>query len=878
MAEEEQARVSPQLSKAQRDWLKAGAKLPELFTLRKGYSTVVFRIIGRRADGVVPESGSRMGMKGFVLKVQDPEDDTVYAAKFCVAEDYDGPRTELSEARLASKLRPAGRLFAVPIHHGRVERFEGMPGTQTEFVCFISEWIDGQTLEGWCRQRKESLTGEFIIRVAKDVSTAITYLSRKDLKHDDLHWGNVMIRPPEPDLIVTAGGENEYSVCIIDLGSLKPYEQTTNKSKDDHLSMVQILHQLYNAAWQSRRLVAASPQFFTAFQAVLVALLDEDPLRHFPRPEHLSDALNKVEATLNTDASLEPRAFEPFEGISAEHLADDETLLALFNDSLPWFRDILEAKPVVLMGPRGCGKSMLFRYMSAPTQAKAVGRSKAEMLKGFGVYVSCATHLQNNLVWIAREEGRAKTLAHPIATYFQLVVVRELMRAISQVYRDSASRKRFDLREPVLDKWVQWIDHQFPEPIETPRLPEETRAAHFIEDLDRARLQVHKDMLRGTANSLILSDGFLGSVTEKLAELNPVFQREPIIFLLDDYTESRLHKDIQATVNRIVFERRASHYFKISCERMGFDARDSDGIKIDSAREYHETDAGQHAVEDCKPRDAEAFLTALIDQRLEKAGWKGRCSTLIGSSSPYDDDRKLAGYIREEASRQGRRFYYFGTAHLARLWSGDIATTLQIVKDMCIQANVQPHTVTRISNADQHSSIVAISKAYRSRIKDLHPLGLQLSRILDAFGVMARTVLVEGLLNAQKEPRRLYRLEMTLPKTEPFVSQLEQLNKDVGPIAKELLRRSVFHPLRESRGKEGPATTTIRWEMRNIFRPAFGLSLEKSESYLDIKAMDQMVELLLQPAAYLEKRTLSYTMGRKQDRSTGSLFGEGELS
>lgn len=863
--------ATSELSQKQRTWLTSVAEFPESFVLAKtSGTTVVLRVLERNAIGRVEGVSRRMGRKGFVLKVEDSDDGSVYAAKLCVPEDYDNQRTEVDEAKLAAKLRPAGDLFAIPFHAGRVQRFPGMPGPQEELVCFVSEWVEGKTLEDWCSKEGRRLSGEFIVDVAETIARAITFLERKELKHDDLHWGNVMIRPKHPDLVMTEAEEKEVSLCVIDMGSLKPLSQANKKSKDDYLSMVHILYQLYNIAWQQRSLATAAPLFFRRFKVLLENLLDEDPSRHYPSSELLIAALEELRAALASDVAVHERQFDPFEGISAEHLADDETLLALFNRSLPWFRYMMEAKPVVLMGPRGCGKSMLFRYLSAPTQAKARASGKVDSVDGFGVYVSCATHLQNNLVWIGREAGRAKRNAHQISTFFQLVVARELMRSIGAVWRDKAARKRYDLRDNVLGQWIDWVEHQFKNPVETLHLPSEPRILHYADDLDRLRIQIHKEMLRGEPPSEVLSDGFIGDITEKLCDLNPAFRAHPIIFLLDDYTENRLGAEVQSVLTRIVFERRASHYFKVSCERMGLTVRDADGVRIDPSREYEPMDAGQYAIEDCSVSEKENFLRGLIDQRLEKANWTGRCDSLIGTSEDYRQDTKLAERIREH--HKGRQVFYFGMTHLARLWSGDIATILQVVKDMCLRGKVTAETTKQISKAMQHDSIIAISKAYKLRVKDMHPHGARMWKILEAFGNMARKVLVQGRLAGDKQPRRLYRLEMTLQSQQMFMEELATKNAESAELAKELMRRAVFHPLRESRGKEGPATTTVRWELRNIFRPSFGLSLESGDSYLDVKTIDDFVDLLVEPQLYCEKRADGYVLGRRQDKNTINMF------
>lgn len=873
--------TNPALSKEQREWLSGTPIFPEQFELTKhSGAKEYFRILDRESNGVLLGVDSRMGMKGFVLRVQDIDSEVVYAAKICVPEDYKSERTEKTEVALSAALRDGGTLFALPMHAGHIDKFPEMPGTQEKYVCFISEWVAGQTLEAWCISEGKSLSIEFIIQVVSDIARAVTFLGRKDLKHDDLHWGNVMVRPKTPELIMSESDQYEVSICLIDMGSLKPKTQQTNKSKDDYLSMVHILHQIYNEAWRQRNIAVAAPKFFDKFFQLLDSMLDEDPSRYYPDPAMLMRAIDNLNQDIDDDtlSGGAAKIFDPFEGISAEHLADDETLLSIFSEALPWFRFMMEPKPLVLTGPRGCGKSMLFRFMSASTQIKAAKKGVVTTpISGFGVYISCATHLQNNLIWIARDPGRVRKYAHKVTTYFQLVVARELVKALGLVWADNEARKQFDLRFPMLERWLSWITNQFDNTIETPRLVGENRLLHFSEDLDRACIAVYKDMLNGRSEGIVLPDGFLGAITEKLVELLPRFKRDPVVFLLDDYTENRLHADIQSVLNRIIFERRASHYFKISCERLGFNAIDSEGVRIDDSREYEGMDAGRHAVEDCKISEAVAFLGGLIDKRLAKAGWSGSTATLLGSSSPYENDSDLATFIRDEGSKQGKKYYYYGMTHLAQLWSGDIATILQVFKEMCIHGNVDKSTTQVIPKHVQHRSITAVSKAYRARVKDMHPHGLPLSRVLESYGEMARRVLVGGRLKSGDAPRRLYRIEMTMQSSDPLLIQLGNLNSDASQVATELMKRSIFQPLRESRGKEGAETITVRWVMRNIYRPSFGLSLRDGESYLDIKKIEDFVDFLVEPASYCDRRALNYERGRGFDRHTPDLFNGDEF-
>lgn len=868
--------TSPQLTHEQREWVHSAPIFPEEFTVSststKGHAT--YRILDRDLDGHVRDIYTRMGVKGFVLRVEEVDTGATYAAKICVPEDYDDTRTEFVESKLANKLRGAEGLFVIPERVGRVDRFPGMPGPQNSFVCFVSEWINGDTLEQRCKNLSGLVDPDFICAITLEILRAIRFLHSRDLKHDDLHWGNVMIRTRDPDLALMAEDRQELRVSIIDMGSLKQWDQQTAKSKDDDLSLVQIMTHLHNIAWGRRQVAAIHPQFVSGYRKIIEQMADEDHLRFFATVEALPRALVELREELKKPQLPElNRPFHPFEAISAEHLADDATLLSLFENSLPWFLPVLEPKPIVLTGPRGCGKSMLFRYMAARTHLAPMPRNQdlLDSLSFFGVYISCATHLQNNLIWIARKPGRARELAESISTFFQLVVVREFLRSLAVAYQNESARTSYGLTESGIDQVISHIAQFFDQAVETPRLTSRPRILHFADDIDRLRVALHLDLLNLRPPQIKLTDTFIGDVTTKLRTVIPRFAKTPIVFLLDDYSSNRVHPDIQAVLNRIIFERRDSHYFKVSCEKFGFVPDDIDGVRIDASREYEEVDAGSYATAGLPDSASKKFLSGLIDRRLEVAKWKGRTETLIGGSKELREDTKLATYIRHHGSTQGRHYYYFGMDHLARLWSGDIATILQIVKEMFVLGAVTEHTQEQIPKHFQHQAIVSVSRAFKERVNGYHPYGPEMGVILNNFGSMAKDILVSGTLDVDGNPRRLYRIEMTKDDPENILDLLQKKNAGASSLAKELLRRAVFIQLAESRGKEGPSTQTVRWELRKIFLPAFGTSLERN-SYINVETLDNFLYLLTDSRGFCTEKKAKYLLGKKQDRLTGSLF------
>ncbi|MFH1495073.1 MAG: hypothetical protein ABIG70_09790 [Pseudomonadota bacterium] len=868
------AKLLNELSDGQREWLTNNPIFPpELELFGRNDRKDPYKILERDDDGRINTLSQRCGFKGFVLKVEDPDTSIIYAAKICIADDYDDKRNEFLECQLSAQLRPAGDLFVIPQRVGRVQRFPGMPGPQDAFVCFISDWIEGETVQQIATGESDTpLDLQLICSVIREVLRAVQFLKHKQLKHDDLHWGNIMVRPKDPALLLNDSEKFARTISIIDMGSLKSIAQPTTKSKDDELYLIDLIVKLFNAAYRNRLLVAENPLFFAKLRRLAIAFSDEDHLRHYADERDKSNALDELVSAIGKSLPKENgTVFHPFEAISAEHLTDDKVLLQLFVDTLPWFGQAFAAKPLVLSGPRGCGKSMLFRYMAARSHRPV---DNLDNLTGhlapsfFGIYIGCATHLQNSLMWLARKPGRVEENAGAITTFFGLIVVRELFRALAVAAINQSSRDYFGIENRQLEHFIDDIKVLFGQEIESPRLGSKSRTEHFADDLDRARIRIQRDLLESRPPFLLLPDNFISDVTSKLGQHLPVLAEKKIVFLLDDYSSSRVHTDIQSLLTKIIFERHSSHYFKVSCEKYGFSTRDIDNVLIDSEREFDIIDAGAQASFEMAGSVKKDFITKLINRRLEAAGWKGRAENLLGDSGEMKNDVSLAKYIRKTGAHKGQHSFYYGLDHLSRLWSGDIATILQMVRDIFIRANVQCDVMSAIPKNIQHQSIVQVSKAFRERVAGYYPLGERMAQILNAFGNMSREILIKGSETKSGQPRRLIRIEMTKEKSLPLLTLIRSQNPEAEQLAKELLRRGVFIEYSDSRGKEGVGTETARWQLRKIYLPSFGTALIRN-SYIDIKTTNDFLDILVNPEKFKTIMVTKYC-----SNPSGSLFDE----
>ncbi|MBN8213909.1 MAG: hypothetical protein J0M09_13395 [Xanthomonadales bacterium] len=857
----------PELDELICEWLDSGAVFPEHLTIKEfkgGNSEVhVYEILDRDERGVVePLRYARRGKKGFVLRVRHPVTKREYAAKLCIPADYNDGHTPLTEVEVAASLRGGEDFIHLAQVVGRVDNFDGQPVTSDSrpWVCLISEWLTGSTLLERIHADPASITPDMVGKVAEGLFAAVLFLEKRGWKHDDLHLGNIMLVETDPDLLDIDPLQLPHKLKIIDWGSIKEIDRITQKPHDDWSRIAECLAQLHNVLHANRAIASRHPEFMKQLATFIKVLADDDLARNFPRTEYLQRIREISNATAY--GSRQPPRFRPFDAISAEHLASDQVLLELFVNHLPWIAIVQAPGPVVLVGPRGCGKSMVFRYMAARTH---IGTHKANFdslsrLGFFGVYVGCASDLGSDLLWLAREPGRPQKLAESITTYFNLVLIRELLRSFALCAREDGVAKIMGLSESARVGIVSFIQELSGKEIAFVRVAGMDPLQAGADALDRARLRLARNLLDGKPGELILGSTFLRDVCRKAAELVPGLQQFPITFLLDDYTSHRLSRPIQEILNSILWQRDASHVFKVSSEPHGFSTGHVDGSKIDANREFSWVDAGALTIDADHEAGRERFVTELLDKRLEHASYVGRVTTLIGESA-HKTDPELAKAIRTH--RKGNQWHYHGIQVLANAWSGDVATVLHMVREMFARAHVEESANDLISHQHQHQAITQVSVGLRDRVSGYHPFGAEMGKILMAFGSLASELLVKAPDHDRKGNFRLhrkYRIEMTLPGDVDLYTALEQLQDGrhaMSALAKELVRRAIFVELPSSRGKESAGSRTVRWQLRASLLPSFGTSLVRHR-YIDIKRIEDFAEFLTNPDVFKSKTFRRY--------------------
>lgn len=876
------AHKGPVISDELYEWLKSGGPFPESFSLitdSSGKSTT-YEILDRTPDGYIHNLHLRSGKKSFVLRVVDPITKRELAAKFCIPADYQD-KSPLTEVELASKLRGGEEFIHLLAVVGTAAPFESQPvsADQGDWVCFLSDWLDGETLKDCLESNPQKIDPMLVAKIAESLILTILFLERKGYKHDDLHLGNIMLVETDPDRLAIDPELPSHSVKVIDLGSVKPLNKDTQKADDDWSSVAKCLAVLHNHLHSDRGIASRHSRFLNALIEIIEAFADDDPGRYFPEPSMYVERIREAALSLTMLPRFKSK-FHPFEAISAEHLASDELLLKLFVSHLPWISLLQTPEPSVLVGPRGCGKSMVFRHLSIRTHVSKL-KSDPDILNKlgfFGVYIGCASDLQNDLLWIARKDGRPREMSEEITSYFNLVLTRELLRSLAMCAVTPSMTQALGLTESSRVKLSGFIYEQIGTCVDVIRVPGMDPLQACADVLDRLRLQLSRDMLEERKSAIKLAPTFIRELCRHARSLIPGLKEWRVAFLLDDYTSHRLSPAIQAILNAVLWLRDDSHVFKVSSEPYGFKPNHVDESRIDVNREFTLIDAGQLSIPTENEKDRRDFITNLLDKRLSAAKYSGTTQTLIGESV-YKRDTELAAAIRStKGSRAGQKSFYFGIHVLSNAWSGDVSTILHMVREMFARAAVNEQSVDLIADHIQHRSITKVSTALRERVSGYHPFGAEMASILASFGQLVKQLLVESPDKTDRKGEvklhRRYRLEMSLAFGVELDRELRKLTNGEALVAlkEELIRRAVFIELQPSRGKESAGTQTMRWQIRSSLLPSFGTSLMR-EDYIDVKQIEDFAELLTNPAIFAAKTYRRYAPPAK-DPIVKDLFTE----
>jgi serine/threonine protein kinase len=762
------------------------------------------KAIGKTVAGYTIKEFKGKGNIGYVYKVVRDDIHDVLACKL-IPSDRVRPSWQV-EIEKAVLLKGIGRIIEYR-GHGDVEI-----GSR-KYKYILSDYVDGPDLRLFEMEYRESINLSFVEALLKQTLEVFLALEVTGNNHGDLHEGNIMIAPPDPRKMIL---ETSFKLGDFGIGN----SVTDFKPKDDYHQLARICTRLLADYIDPAQLEGEDRFFYDQLIGDFIPkrLLEKDPTvgDFVGSARKLNDILNRYRTEFPEKMRQEKLKY-PFDFLSCEQFGDSfELLQKLYSHSFPGYDTLLQKTNTILTGPRGCGKTTIFRNLSLKARLLAK-QADLRQLDGYaGVYYHCTDlffafpYLRDKQI----DDGTGKILVH----YFNLSLLHELLDTLRIAQQHLPEGK---LSRRCLLELQRFLGENLPKLIFANADADILHNCMSTVESERRRVKAWSE--RGELRpEVLLPLDFLGTLCSLLQREVPWLVKRPIYFFLDDYSKPKVSEGVQSVLNDIIFHRYSQCFFKVATESTtSFHARDSRGKLLEETREYDLVDLGAYFM-GAKREELTEFLGEVINNRLENSETVPPehypISTILGETDyTYGE---LATQIRA-----GEHVRYKGWPLICELCSGDVANILHAVRDMFADAG---YTFERLSEAPIHAdvqdkAIRVTASNFLNTIQSVPRDGPLLRRIAEAFGHVSNHYLrTRSSKNEERfPPFQAFRLELLdNPKFEGQ-SRIKEVYDD-------LIKYAVF--VLDLRGKSQRGDVVPRLYLRRLLLPAFLLTPNRRDS------------------------------------------------
>ena len=671
--------------------------------------------------------------------------------------------------------------------------------SDTPCVVFVCEHVNGPSLEKYLKDKGNRATVDlsFIRSFLETMLGLLFELKKRGYQHGDLHAGNVLVVKSQFDV------DDRIVFRVTDFG-VRNFIDASQRA-DDFLNIANILRSLLE--FIDFRKASGRDRF--VFNALRDRFLNRyfwetdptvDKVARNPREIlHQLRALDTEYRQAHNAELGEEGLVTPFDYPNCEQIGDSHLMLrALYSNRLLELTKIEAHTNVVLTGPRGCGKTTVFRALSLE-YLTSIEQDAPNDVPYIGIYYRC-----DDLYFaFPRYRELPRDDATDIPIHFLIVTLLSLLLRQLEYWAKRHYAEEWDAQvgTVVEELWeiFEWKkpngpNARDPSTLDRKLAKERRRAKRTYRFAGRPEQNV-----RG-----FFGPGRMVEVCRTLRKSFSFLKNRVFHFYIDDYSWPKISKDLQANLNRLLMHRGPDAFFKISTESpVSFVRYDLDGKKFAEAREFDFINLGVRYITD-KTEQTSAFIGDLFARRFQAVTEYpvSNLKELLGSCPRNENARARVARGTANKPERSKYRYLYGEEIISLMCSGDIHHMIRLVSRM-VDDFGGPEKLVRnrqdgsgslyaIPPKNQQQSIRNEAGAVMESIRTVPEVGPKLADVVAAFGKVAQSYLLhKDSGNESGNPPH------QASKIEPY--EALHLSPEAERIREELLRYSVF--IEDPKGK-----------------------------------------------------------------------------
>lgn len=701
--------------------------------------------------------------------------------------------------------------------------------------CVVLEYdyIEGISLRNFIKKMPHEVNVGFILDFLRVVLRLFYELKKRKMEHGDFHSGNILVRSASEYQLSPS---TEFKVTDFGAGRL------TDESPvlDDYDGLAKILSGLLGCV--DYQAISAKEKFtFNQLNDFVLGkhLTEKDPtLDPLARnPEGLIHRLGVIdeEYVARQTATRSAALVTPFDYLSCEQIGSSSSILkALYSDKFLGLAEIEAATNVVVTGPRGCGKSTIFRSVSTKHRLQ-IGEFDFANDPYVGIYYHC-----NDLYYKFpryRNPENEQALDIP-AHYATCRILIEVLETVQQLKQRKVGGSEVDIARELWNLL----------PVKKPDVPNADSFGQLVsklgEECQKAAVKARFSSDPTHKFGSYCTPDVLVSACEIIKNGVLYLQGKSFYFFVDDYSSPHISKDLQKNLNRIFMQRSATCFFKLSTESpVSFSASDIDGKNYVEGREYELLNLGLKFVQEDNSRKRE-FLEDIFRRRLGAVkDYPAKTIVELVGEGISQSQNSIANNIAKT-----EKVVWNGSATLGYLCSGDVHSIISIVKRMVDGVGGKENlndSIPMVPIGQQNDVIRKNAGSFLHNLSNTGENGQRLVDIVSAFGNVAASYLKYKVSkNEAGHPRhQASRIE---------INEWPEMDKKCAQIYEELLRYSVF--IEDPRGKSIRGAVVPRLYLRRFLIPHFNLTFSLRDSVR--MNPDEFSSFLLDPSGFEKKKRL----------------------